>query len=120
VRSKDGKDGARARLRIVGEPQAAPSEASLAAAAEAAAEAQRERDRIVLELELAEERRQMRRALAAKLVEEFKTRPGAIPVRALRTAVIDRDLTEEECERLRLTLAKLESAAAERDKPNKR
>jgi hypothetical protein len=57
----------------------------------------------------------MRRALVAKLVEEFKTRPAQIPVRAMRTAVVERDLTEEECERLQRTLSKVQSANA-RDK----
>ena len=63
-------------------------------------------EHIGLELELAQERRQMRRELVAKLVTESRNRPMTIPVRALRAAFVERDLTEEERERLRIAMSK--------------
>jgi hypothetical protein len=65
-----------------------------------------EAELIGLELELAQERRQMRKELIAILVTESRNRPMTIPVRALRAAFVERDLTEEERERLRIAMAK--------------
>ncbi len=76
--------GTRAKLRIVGaRPVDECDDAPDASAAPATAE---EAERIRLELEMAQERRQMRRELAAKLVAEYRIRPMTIPVRALHTA----------------------------------
>jgi len=59
-----------------------------------------QRAKLQEELELAYARREMRAALVAKLVEESKTRPMRLHWRALRSALIKRDLIEEESESL--------------------
>lgn len=53
-----------------------------------------------LELELALERRQMRRALAAKMLDDYRRNPGTVPSQALRAALSERDRADEECEAL--------------------
>ena len=93
--SSNGGARSRARLRVVGATtvdgeREAPFESVEATEAERVAQ-------IALDLELAQERLQMRRAMVAKLVEEYRTGPMQIPARALRTALVERDLTEEEC-----------------------
>lgn len=65
-----------------------------------------ERAELQQELEIALERRHMRRALVAKLVEEYRTRPMPVRARSLRTALVERDLSEEECEALERAMAK--------------
>jgi hypothetical protein len=57
-------------------------------------------DRLELELEMALERRRMRRALASMLVDEYRNAPERVAPNALRAALVNRDLTEEECEAL--------------------
>lgn len=63
-------------------------------------------DRLELELETALERRRMRRALASMLVDEYRNAPERVAPNALRAALVNRDLTEEECESLDRALSK--------------
>jgi hypothetical protein len=63
-------------------------------------------DRLELELETALERRRMRRALASTLVDECRNAPERVAPNALRAALVNRDLTEEECEALDRALSK--------------
>jgi hypothetical protein len=63
-------------------------------------------DRLELELETALERRRMRRALASMLVDEYRNAPERVAPNALRAALVNRDLTEEECEALDRALSK--------------
>lgn len=63
-------------------------------------------DRLELELEMALERRRMRRALASMLVDECRNAPEKVAPSALRAALVNRDLTEDECEALDRALSK--------------
>jgi hypothetical protein len=60
-----------------------------------------------LELELALERRQMRRALAARLTKEHTADPARVPAGDLRAALVNRDFAEDECEALDRLLSKV-------------
>jgi len=70
------------------------------AAAGARSQADAERRALEQELEFAHVRREMRRALVAKLVEEYKTRPMQVRMRSLRSVLVERDESEEECDAL--------------------
>jgi len=86
----DDRDARRGKLRL------APS----SAAPEVQERAEAERRVLEQELELAHARRDMRRALVTKLVEEYKTRPMQIRLRSLRSALVERDESEEQCDAL--------------------
>lgn len=70
------------------------------------------------ELELAHARREMRRALVAKLVQEYRTRPMQVRLRSLRTALVERDLIEEECDALERAMEKALGGNVMRHPPN--
>lgn len=90
------RDALRAKLRSV----------TVDASPDARAKAAAERAALEQELELAHARREMRRALVAKLVEEYRTRPMQVRMRSLRNALVDRDMIEEECDALELAIEK--------------
>jgi hypothetical protein len=62
------------------------------------------------ELELALERRRMRRELAAKLADEYRINPAQVPGGALRAAVVASDASEEECAGLERALFRVRSS----------
>jgi hypothetical protein len=68
--------------------------------------AEREAQDLALELELALERRQIRRALAAKIAGEYRIDSTSVQAHDLRAALVNRDLAEEECDALDRLLAK--------------
>ena len=76
------------------------------ASPEARAKAAAERAALEQELELAHARREMRRALVAKLVEEYRTRPMQVRMRSLRNALVERDIVEDECGALERAIEK--------------
>src|SRR6185295_11597302 len=73
---------------------------------EARAKAAAAKAELEQELELAHARREMRRALVAKLVQEYRTRPMQVRLRSLRSALVDRDRIEEECDALERAIEK--------------
>lgn len=74
-------------------------------------EALDERATLEQELELAHARREMRRALVAKLVEEYRTNPMQIRKSSLRDALVERDIVEEQCDLLERALKEALGAA---------
>ena len=90
------RDSSSAKLRVV----------TNVASPEARAKAIDERAALEQELELAHARREMRRALVAKLVEEYRTNPMQVRKRSLRNALVERDTIEEECDALERAVEK--------------
>src|SRR5262245_57521585 len=70
-----------------------------------------ERRALEQELELAHARREMRRALVAKLVEEYRTRPMQVRLRSLRSALVERDESEDKCAELERAIERALGAA---------
>lgn len=61
--------------------------------------------RIELEVELAQERRVMRRTLAEKLAKDYRKDSSSVDTQLLRGVLVDSDLAEEECAHLEQALA---------------
>lgn len=76
-----------------------------------------ERRRQMLELELALERRRMRRALAAKLIKDYRRDSSAVSAGELRAALTERDLAEEECEALDRSISRNDAPVDGTDHP---
>lgn len=70
----------------------------------------------MLELELALERRRMRRELAATLVNDYQ-RGSGVSAAELRAALTERDLAEEECEALDRSISRNDAPVDGTDHP---
>ena len=76
-------------------------------------------EKLALEFELARERRQWRRALAERQARRFRADSASVPKCELRSALLDYDQAEQECERLEQALAALRRSTFDEELPKK-